>query len=90
MRGLAIIIVLIRHAIAQVNGDAVLDAAEEIIICFHMPVFFVIAGYLFQKKLDSYLQEGQGKFLADKVKHLLLPYILDRNAMDGRSGGLHD
>lgn len=75
MRGLAIIIVLIRHAIAQVNGDAVLDAAEEIIICFHMPVFFVIAGYLFQKKLDSYLQEGQAKFLADKVKHLLFPYI---------------
>ena len=43
MRGIAIAIVLLRHAIAQVNRDAVLDVAEQIIICFHMPVFFVIA-----------------------------------------------
>lgn len=37
MRGLAITIVLIRHAIAQVNTDVLLDAVEDIIICSICP-----------------------------------------------------
>lgn len=75
MRGIAIILVLFRHAIAQVNTDAVLDAIEEIIICFHMPVFFVIAGFLFQRGLNKYVQKGKINFLLGKAKHLLLPYV---------------
>lgn len=74
MRGLAITIVLIRHAIAQVNTDAILGAAEQIIICFHMPVFFMIAGYLFQSGFKRYLVKGKSLFLRDKAKHLLIPY----------------
>lgn len=45
MRGIAITVVLVRHAIAQVNAGIILTALEQIIICFHMPIFFVIAGY---------------------------------------------
>ena len=75
MRGLAITIVLIRHAIAQVNTDVVLDAVEDIIICFHMPVFFMIAGFLFQRGLSKYLQKGKGQFIIGKAKHLMLPYL---------------
>lgn len=75
MRGIAIVLVLFRHAIAQVNADVVLDAIEEIIICFHMPVFFVIAGFLFQKGLTKYIQKGKMNFLVGKAKHLLVPYV---------------
>ena len=75
MRGLAITIVLIRHAIAQVNTDVLLDAVEDIIICFHMPVFFVIAGFLFQRGLSKYLQKEKGQFIIGKAKHLMLPYL---------------
>lgn len=75
MRGIAIVLVLFRHAIAQVNADVVLDAIEEIIICFHMPVFFMIAGFLFQKGLTKYIQKGKMNFLIGKAKHLLLPYV---------------
>ena len=74
MRGLAIIIVLIRHAIAQVNTDIVLDITKEIIICFHMPVFFVIAGYLFQNGINKYIQNGKLNFIFKKAKQLLVPY----------------
>lgn len=74
MRGLAIIIVLIRHAIAQINTDIVLDITKEIIICFHMPVFFVIAGYLFQNGINKYIQNGKLNFIFKKAKHLLVPY----------------
>ena len=75
MRGIAIIVVLIRHAIAQVNTDFVLNSIREIIICFHMPAFFVIAGYLFQKNIHKYISNGKIKFLLNKAKHLLLPYL---------------
>lgn len=75
MRGIAIAVVLLRHAIAQVNTDAILDGAEQTIICFHMPVFFVIAGYLFQKQLGKYQAEAKIKFLIGKAKRLLIPYV---------------
>lgn len=52
MRGLAIILVLFCHAIAQINTDVLLEAIEEVITCFHMPIFFVIAGFLFQRGLS--------------------------------------
>lgn len=66
MRGLAIAIVLLRHAIAQVNTDAVLDMAEQIIICFHMPVFFVLAGYLFQNRIEKDQAIGGANFCWEK------------------------
>lgn len=75
MRGIAIAVVLLRHAIAQVNADAILGGTEQIIICFHMPVFFVIAGYLFQKQLGKYQTETKAKFLIDKARRLLIPYV---------------
>ena len=75
MRGIAIVLVLFRHAIAQVNANVVLNEMEEIVICFHMPVFFVIAGFLFQKGLTKYIQQGKMNFLVGKAKHLLVPYV---------------
>jgi uncharacterized membrane protein YcfT len=74
MRGIAIVFVLLRHAIAQVETDSVLKAVEQIIICFHMPAFFIIAGYLYQKRLSKYLAQGKICFIMGKVRHLLLPY----------------
>lgn len=75
MRGIAVTVVLLRHAIAQVNTNAILDGVEQIIICFHMPVFFVIAGYLFQKQFGKNQSNTKAMFLIGKAKRLLLPYI---------------
>lgn len=75
MRGIAIVIVILRHAIAQVNAGILLDSIQQIIICFHMPVFFVISGYLFQEKIEKYLVQGKIKFIVGKVRHLLVPHF---------------
>jgi len=84
MRGLAITIVLIRHASAQVNTDVLLDAVEDIIICFHMLVFFLITGFLFQRGLSKYLQKGKEQFIIGKAKHLMFSvFVLDSIAVDG-------
>lgn len=75
MRGIAIVLVLVWHSISQVNRDPVLNGVGQIIICFHMPVFFVIAGFLFEKGLTKYIKNGRITFLKKKAKHLLVPYI---------------
>lgn len=75
MRGLAIILVLIRHSLARVNTDIGLKVIEQIIICIHMPTFFVISGYLFQKQYNKYVFQGKKSFVIKKVKHLMVPYI---------------
>lgn len=75
MRGIAIVLVLVWHSISQVNRNSVLNGLGQIIICFHMPIFFVIAGFLFEKGLAKYLKNGRMVFLKKKAKHLLMPYV---------------
>ncbi|MCC8098052.1 MAG: acyltransferase family protein [Eubacterium sp.] len=74
LRGLAIIAVLIHHSISRINEEGILHSIDDIIICFHMPAFFIIAGYLYQKKMSKYENMGKAEFLFSKAKHLLVPY----------------
>lgn len=75
MRGIAIIVVLLWHSISQVKTDWLLKGIGQLIICFHMPTFFAIAGYLFERNLNKYVGDGRLKFLVNKAKHLLVPYV---------------
>ena len=50
VRALAIILVLIHHSIVNLNAGSLYTAFDSIIICFHMPIFFIISGYLFENK----------------------------------------
>ena len=72
---LAIIVVLIHHSISRTNVGLVLQSIDDILICFHMPVFFIIAGYLYQNKINKYESMKKGRFLLAKAKHLLVPYV---------------
>lgn len=45
---------------------------DRYIHTFHMPVFFLISGYLYSSKKEI----GLGKLLLSKVKRLLLPYVV--------------
>lgn len=74
LRGMAIILVLFHHSSARVSGDIFLRSVESVIICIHMPVFFIISGYLYQKNLTKYEKQGKKRFILGKIKHLLLPY----------------
>lgn len=53
----------------------VLQSLDDILICFHMPTFFIIAGYLYQNKIGKYESMGKARFLIAKAKHLLVPYV---------------
>ena len=74
MRGIAILLVLYHHASMQVDADGFLRGLRLVVTGFHMPVFFLIAGYLFQLKAARY-SENKPRFLLNKAQHLLIPYV---------------
>ena len=67
-RGIAIILVIIGHAISDSNV-----MFNKFILSFHMPLFFVISGMCFspQKSLFGFLN-----FVKKQIKKLLLPQMI--------------
>ena len=61
-KGILIIIVVIAHA--QV------DMVHDIIFMFHMPLFFVISGFLMKR--ETLVKVG---YVRGKIKHLMIPYM---------------
>lgn len=45
------------------------------IYSFHMPLFFMISGYLFSLTNNSFVEIDAGKFMWKKVLRLLVPYV---------------
>lgn len=62
-KGFTILLVVIGHSIPNASF------ANSIIFSFHMPFFFIIAGYTLNTKKEF------SEFFAAKVKRLLLPYF---------------
>lgn len=63
-KGIGIILVVWAHAISR-------EAYLWVLINqFHMPLFFMISGYLYKTK------ENWGKFLIGKIRSLWLPYVV--------------
>jgi len=72
MKGIAILLVVMGHLIGY-NTDC--DAAFGFIYSFHMPLFFMISGYLGYKttNIDSF--KTYGIFLKKKFIAILLPFL---------------
>ena len=72
------ILVLIGHSHSSdwstFNGT-VLQQVILFIYTFHMPLFFFVAGFLFQNS-DSLQRRGYGRWIADKSLKLLIPYFV--------------
>ncbi len=62
-KGIAIILVIIGHTLDK------LSYARHIIFSFHMPLFFILAGYTMRPK-------PMKQVLESSVKRLLIPYLL--------------
>ncbi|MCC8161146.1 MAG: acyltransferase [Oscillospiraceae bacterium] len=74
-KGIGIILVVFAHTIVPQIRSA--SAAAKFIWIFiynfHMPLFFFLSGYLFEKGLEPYTDKG--KFILGKLKYLMIPYI---------------
>lgn len=62
-KGILIILVVVAHAQT--------DIVHDIIFMFHMPLFFVISGFLMRR--EKLLKTG---YVSGKIKHLMIPYII--------------
>ena len=67
LRGTGIILMLIGHA-------EIWTPLNRWIYSFHMPLFFILSGYLFNK--EKWLQIGYKKFAAARFKNFIIPYFI--------------
>ncbi len=78
IKGIAIIFVIIGHGISffNLNDDALYAwrIAENIIYSFHMPVFFIVSGYLAARK--DYKIVKIGAFIKKSLLSLYIPYLV--------------
>ena len=74
---LGILLVLIGHSHSSdwsVFKGTVLQETIGFLYIFHMPLFFFIAGFLFQNSA-SFERHGYGKWIGEKALRLLVPYL---------------
>lgn len=75
MRGIAIILVAAGHVI-QYNGVGVDNAAFRFIYSFHMPLFFLISGYITARVSVVNSYESLVTFIKRKTQSIALPWIV--------------
>lgn len=76
LRALAIIMVVFHHV---ANAVIVPDSINTMVLIankIHVVVFFVISGYLFEKKKDKYTKNGFINFFIMKFRQLMIPYFI--------------
>ncbi len=76
-RGIGIILVVFGHTLTDdiVDTSLLLTYLRYTVYLLHMPLFFVISGYLFELKKKKYVRSGFKKFAVSKGKLLMIPYI---------------
>lgn len=73
-KGIGIILVVLGHTLVpQVRETGFAGFLWIFIYNFHMPLFFFLSGYLFEKGLSHYTNKG--KFILGKLQYLMLPYL---------------
>ncbi len=74
-RGICIFFVVLGHAIIPGirNNNKILEYIYKYIYSFHMPVFFIISGIIFENNVYKY--KDKLLFLKKKAKLLLVPYF---------------
>lgn len=80
MKGIGIVLVLLGHisgiSLESIDGKAalLLLGGKRIIYPFHMPLFFILAGYASQSIINT-SKEGYSQFARNKFARLIVPYI---------------
>ena len=74
MKGLAILCVVWGHVVANNIPSNLQDVSFNIIYSFHMPLFFVVAGFVLYESLPKAI--NYSKWLKNKAVYLLVPFIV--------------
>lgn len=72
LKGVAIFLVVWCHCIQYIVGETFDNTFYSIVYSFHMPLFMIISGYLFSKKLGGNL----GILIGKQFKRLIIPNMV--------------
>lgn len=77
-RGVGILLVVFGHCISKEMADSSqpLEIIRNFVYVIHMPLFFFISGWLFEKNAARYKKEPAGRFAMDKCRMLMIPYLI--------------
>lgn len=75
-RGIGIILVVFAHTLVPKLREAFtgVEFVWIFIYNFHMPLFFFVSGWLFEKGIKRYTDKG--RFIVGKARLLMLPYLV--------------
>lgn len=78
MRGIAIFLVVLGHSITHDMADnsVWLYYVRLFIYTIHMPMFFVISGWLFEMNNEKYRSKTVWNYIISKFKVFMIPYIM--------------
>lgn len=74
VKGIAIILVVFTHTIVPSLRYGYLRYIWRSVLSFHMPVFFLVSGLLFENYIDKYVA-NKTKFIKNKFCKLMIPYF---------------
>lgn len=76
LRAIAICLVVFHHSVNALNLPEYMNVSVQIINKIHVNIFFVISGFLFEKKKILYIQNSAKKFVQKKFIQLIIPYFV--------------
>lgn len=76
-RGIGIVMVVLGHSITKdiAAENAGFYLLRNVIYIVHMPLFFVISGFLFQYNKKKYMKYSKSRYVRKKFSALMIPYI---------------
>lgn len=82
-KGIGIILVVIGHMFRGFTSagmykqyDGILKYIDYTIYSFHMPLFFIISGFLYKRKFKIDTYKCYFKFIRSKIYSLMIPYFI--------------
>lgn len=77
-RGIGIVLVVMGHCISKQMAaeGSFLNVLRIVIYLVHMPLFFVISGWLFEKNAVKYKEQGLANYVKKKFLVFMIPYFV--------------
>lgn len=77
VKGIAILLVILGHAITQTGKEGVfLSKVHQVIYSFHMPLFFFASGFLSVRLLEARDWRSRISYGGNRTLRLLIPYFV--------------
>lgn len=73
IKGLAILLIVLGHIILWNGNEG--NYISNYIYTFHVPIFFIISGFLYYSKRDMIFQKSNKEIFIEKSKKILYPYF---------------